>query len=122
MVYCSILKQSYSISRSEVIMKKIIFIILSFALFSTVSYATRIIITGQPVVLEKQGDVYYVPHDYKTTTSYYYVSLNGTRQVCYLDKQPDLTSLNTSTLQVNYNGSTLSWVCYPLDPNYFEAQ
>ncbi|WP_174223914.1 hypothetical protein [Legionella bozemanae] len=109
------------ISWSEVIMKKILLIICSLTLFSAVSYAEKIIITGQPIILEKQGDVYYVPSDYKSTTSYYYVSVNGVRQVCYIDKQPELSALNTSTLEVNYNGSSLSWVCYPLDTNYFET-
>lgn len=102
-------------------MKKLLLLIFSLMMFNTVSYATKIVITGEPIVLQKQGDVYYVPNDYKSTTSYYYVNLDGTRQVCYLDKQPELSALNTSTLQVNYNGSALSWVCYPLDTNYFET-
>lgn len=103
-------------------MKKILFIIFSFALLNTIAYAEKIVITGQPIVLQKQGDVYYVPSDYQSTTSYYYVTLNGARQVCYLDKQPTLSALDNSTLIVNYNGSNLNWVCYPLDPNYFQTQ
>ncbi len=102
-------------------MKKLLGIIFSLIMLNAVSYASKIVITGQPIILEKQGDVYYVPNDYKSTTTYYYVNLNGTRQVCYIDKQPELSALNASTLEVNYNGSELTWVCYPLDLNYFEA-
>ncbi len=109
------------ISWSEIIMKKLLVVICSLTMLNAVSYAEKIIITGQPIILEKQGDIYFVPNDYATTTSYYYVSVNGERQVCYIDKQPELSALNTSTLEVNYNGSLLSWVCYPLDPNYFET-
>ncbi|KTD01836.1 hypothetical protein OQJ19_12685 [Fluoribacter gormanii] len=102
-------------------MKKLLLIIFSLTMLDAVSYANKIVITGTPIILEKQGDVYFVPNDYKSTTSYYYVSLNGARQVCYIDKQPELSALNTTTLEVNYNGSTLTWVCYPLDTNYFET-
>ncbi|WP_165831643.1 hypothetical protein [Legionella qingyii] len=102
-------------------MKKLLLIFFSLTMLNAVSHATKIVITGTPIILEKQGDVYYVPNDYKSTTSYYYVSLNGARQVCYIDKQPELSALNTTTLEVNYNGSTLTWVCYPFDTNYFET-
>ncbi|KTD40586.1 hypothetical protein [Legionella parisiensis] len=102
-------------------MKKIVLIICSLTLFNAVSYAEKIIITGKPIILEKRGDIYYVPNDYESRKSYYYVIVNGVRQVCYMDKQPELSALNVSTLEVNYIGSSLTWVCYPLDPNYFEA-
>ncbi|CAM3046185.1 Uncharacterised protein [Legionella steigerwaltii] len=102
-------------------MKKLLLVFFSLMIFNVSSYAEKILITGQPVILEKQGDVYYVPSDYKTTTSYYYVTVEGGRRVCYMEKQPTLTALDTSTLEVNYNGSTLTWVCYPFDTNYFET-
>ncbi|MCE0724417.1 MULTISPECIES: hypothetical protein [Legionella] len=100
-------------------MKKLLLIICSLTLFNAVSFAEKIIITGQPIILEKQGNIYYVPSDYQSTQSYYYVSVNGKRQVCYIDKQPELSALDTSTLEVNYHGSSLTWVCYPFDSNYF---
>ncbi|KTD69099.1 hypothetical protein Lste_2257 [Legionella steelei] len=102
-------------------MKKLLLAFFSLTILSTVSYADKILITGQPVILEKQGTVYYLPTDYKATTSYYYVTVEGGKRVCYIEKQPTLTSLNASTLEVNYNGSTLTWVCYPFDTNYFET-
>jgi hypothetical protein len=102
-------------------MKRIGLIILLLTIFGG-AYAEKIIIRGHPIILEKQGDVYYVPGDYKSTTTYYYVTVNGAKQVCYLEKQPTLSALNASTLEVNYNGSTLNWICYPLDVNYFQAQ
>nr|MBN5937158.1 hypothetical protein [Legionella anisa] len=109
------------ISWSEIIMKKLLLVIFSLTMFNAVSYAEKIIITGQPIILEKQGDIYYVPSDYQFSKTYYYVSVNGKRQVCYIDKQPELSALDTSTLQVSYSGSSVTWVCYPLDPNYFES-
>ncbi|KTC90513.1 hypothetical protein OQJ18_01315 [Fluoribacter dumoffii] len=102
-------------------MNKLLLAFFSLILFSASSYADKIVITGQPVILEKQGDVYYVPNDYKTTASYYYVTVEGAQRVCYIEKQPQLTALDTSTLEVNYNGSTLTWVCYPFDTNYFQT-
>ncbi|QMT60876.1 hypothetical protein [Legionella sp. PC997] len=103
-------------------MKKLFLFIFSLTMINVVSHASKIVITGTPIFLEKQGDVYYVPNDYKSTKSYYYVNLNGARQVCYMDKQPELSALNHTTLEVNYIGSTLSWICYPLDTNYFETR
>ncbi|MCW8408076.1 hypothetical protein OQJ13_03720 [Legionella sp. PATHC035] len=102
-------------------MNKLLLAFLALMILNVSSYADKILITGQPVILEKQGNVYYVPADYKTTTSYYYVTVEGAKRVCYIEKQPALTSLDTSTLEVNYNGSTLTWVCYPFDTNYFET-
>ncbi|KTC91768.1 hypothetical protein [Legionella cincinnatiensis] len=102
-------------------MKKILFAISFFMTLSTASYANKIVIIGNPVILEKQGNFYYLPNRYTITTSYYYVILDGVRQVCYIDKQPALSALNTKHIDVNYKGSTMTWICYPYDNNYFET-
>lgn len=90
-------------------------------IFSMASYAGKVVIIGNPVILEKQGSVYYLSNRYTVTTSYYYVILDGQRQVCYMEKQPALSALNTKTIDVNYRGSSMTWICYPYDTNYFET-
>ncbi|KTD69985.1 hypothetical protein Lsan_0069 [Legionella santicrucis] len=103
-------------------MKKILLFAISFFMtFSITSYASKIAIIGNPVILEKQGNFYYLPNRYTITTSYYYVLLDGAREVCYLDKQPTLSALDTKYIDVNYRGSTMTWICYPFDNNYFET-
>lgn len=104
-------------------MKKLFGITLLFwMIFSSCSFAAKIVITGKPVILQKQSDVYYVPDKYQSSTNYYYVIVDGASRVCYLEKQPSLSALNTMVLSVNFMGSQMNWVCYPLDPNYFQTQ
>jgi hypothetical protein len=81
--------------------------------------ANKILISGVPVVLEKQKDNYSLPNNYKMNTSYYYVIVDGARQVCYLDKQPELSALNIQMINVRIKSSLIDLVCYPFDPNYF---
>lgn len=102
---------------------KIITTAVSLALMaaSFQTFADKIVITGQPVILEQQGEVYVLPKDYTTTESYYYVSMNGTKSVCYLEKQPTLSSLNASMINVNVNGQQVQWNCYPVDETYFQV-
>lgn len=99
-------------------MKKI-FLFATLFFLPIVSYAAKIVIMGTPIILENQGSGYVVPKNYTIVTSYYYVILNGTKQVCYIDKQPALSALNIKNIDVTYKGSTMSWICYPFDNNYF---
>jgi len=104
-------------------MMKIITSAVSLALMaaSFQTFADKIVITGEPVILEQQGSVYTLPKDYTTTESYYYVSMNGTKSVCYLEKQTTLTSLNATVVSVNVNGQPVQWNCYPVDETYFQV-
>jgi hypothetical protein len=105
-------------------MKRFPLLIISFfALFNfnTVALANKIAITETPVVLEKQGDNYALPNSYKMSTLYYYVIADGSRQVCYLDKQPELSALNIRKISVKIKNSLIDLICYPFDPNYFET-
>ncbi|KTD16245.1 hypothetical protein [Legionella jordanis] len=96
---------------------------LLLAVFSVSSFADKVVITGEPVVLEQKGDVYYLPEKYTTTTStsYHYVTVGGTNRVCYAEAQPSLASLNTQVISVNMGGQTVQWTCYPYDETYFSV-
>ncbi|RUR09690.1 hypothetical protein [Legionella septentrionalis] len=103
----------------KTIVIKISFLLL--ALFSFSSHAEKVVITGEPVVLEKRGDVYVVPSAYTAATPYHYVTLDGTNRVCYAEAQPNLASLNMSTVTVDVNGTPQTWTCYDYDTTYFEV-
>lgn len=89
-------------------------------LLSFATFGAKIMVTGEPVVLEKRGEMYFVPVNYSTNANYHYVAIDGTNRVCYLEKQPALTSLNTMMIDVNVGGTTASWVCYEYSPDYFD--
>ncbi len=89
---------------------------LSFPLF-----ADKVVITGEPVTLEQQGSVYVTPKGYVSKTSYHYVNVDGTKRVCYLEKQTTLTSLDPVVLDVTVDGHSAKWTCYSFDETYFEV-
>ena len=67
---------------------------LCLMMFSFSSFAEKVIITGAPVVLEQNGEVYTLPSTYTSTTTYHYVTIGGKNRVCYLDQQPTMASLD----------------------------
>ncbi|KTC64881.1 Uncharacterised protein (plasmid) [Legionella adelaidensis] len=84
------------------------------------SFAEKVVITGEPVILDKRGDVYYVPSTVTaSTTTYHYVTVDGTNRVCYADPQPQLASLGLMAIQVNVGGTTATWNCYEYNTEYF---
>src|SRR5262245_4820883 len=85
------------------------------------AFANKVVISGEPVVIEKRGDYYYVPDTYQPMADYYYVTVEGTNKVCYKSKQPNLT-LSPTTLNVEVKGSRTMWNCYDYDTNYFVVQ
>ena len=95
---------------------------LCLALFSTSAFAEKIIITGQPIVIEKQGDFYVVPENYKATKDYHYFTIEGKDRVCFLDKRPDFASLEVISINVQIGPQKATWNCYPTDPTYFAIQ
>ena len=90
-----------------------------FMLFSITSFADKLVIKGAPIMLYEQGGVYYTPDTYTTTTTYNYVTIGGTQNVCYLQPQPALSVLNNQLISVNIRGQTVQWTCYNYDENYF---
>jgi hypothetical protein len=81
--------------------------------------AEKIVITGAPIVLQKQGDLYLVPENYKATQNYTYVDIEGTKRACFLDKKPDLTNIDVVSINVQIGSEKATWNCYATDPTYF---
>lgn len=104
-------------------MKKIIGSVATLCFISVAANAAdKIIIKGEPIILEKKGEVYVVPETYTLGTEYNYVTVDTEKQVCYLDKKPDLVSLNVKSISVEINGQAQIWNCYPVDPTYFVVE
>lgn len=90
---------------------------------SSASFADKVFVTGEPIVLEKRGDVYYVPSTVtETTSTYHYVTVDGKNRVCYAEPQPTLASLDVMAVQVNVGGSAVTWNCYEYNTQYFEVR
>lgn len=102
-------------------MKNIIFktVTLCLAVFSASAFAEQIVITSQPVILEKQGDIYVVPESYKVSKDYQYVTIDGKERACFLDKRPDLANLDVVSINVQVGTEKATWNCYIPDPAYF---
>lgn len=98
---------------------------LIIAVFSSSLLAEMVTIKGEPVVVEKQGDVYTVPTTATTVTSndsYYYFTVDNTKRVCYKTVQPGLSSVDLGTLSVKIGQDTVSLHCYAFSPDYFTVQ
>jgi len=91
-------------------------------LSSMTSFADRVVITGDPIMLEQRGDVYHVPTDYTLTGPYHFVRVGGERRVCYAETQPDLANLNVMLVHVDVNGRQVQWHCYEYDTTHFEIR
>ncbi len=96
--------------------------VLSIAMVSGTAFAEKVVISGEPVVLEKQGDMYMVPGTYKARQDYQYVVIDGTKRACFLDKRPDFANLDVVSINVKVTGETATWNCYSIDPTYFVVQ
>jgi hypothetical protein len=92
---------------------------ICFLAFSASAFAEKITITGEPVTLEKRGDIYVVPDTYKPTQTYQYVMIDGTKRACFLDKRPDFVNLDVVSINVQVGADKATWNCYATDPTYF---
>lgn len=91
-------------------------VILSSLSFAT--FADKITITGQPVVLEQRGDVYYFPKDQTVTatdTNYHFVRVGDAKKVCYVQKPVELATVDATTLRVDIGGTPTDIYCYSAD-------
>lgn len=102
-------------------MKKLLIYTITTCLmaFSFNAFAEKITITGEPVVIEKRGEIYYAPESYKPTANYRFVTVEGKKRVCYLEKQPGLVNLDVLFLNLDIGGEKQSWNCYDANPEYF---
>ncbi len=115
----------------RIMMKKLknIISLLVLGVSFSASAADRVVITGEPVVLQQSGTgdavVYTLPADAAataTTTTYHYVTVNGTNRVCYSSTQPNLGNIDMVTINVSVNGTTMPWYCYAADTTVFDIQ
>ncbi|MBI2785512.1 MAG: hypothetical protein HYX60_04055 [Legionella longbeachae] len=96
-------------------------LILILMLFGLSSFADKISIKGEPAVLARIGDVYYVPSTYVTSIDYNYVTIENSKKVCYVKPQTNLSALNVRVINVNIKGLRSQWTCYNYDETYFIA-
>lgn len=92
---------------------------LFLVLFNVSAFAEKIIITGNPVALTKEGEVYTVPSDFTATGDHFYVTVDGVNKVCFAKEQTTLTSLSPTVLDVKVSTTQVKWTCYPYDETYF---
>jgi hypothetical protein len=85
--------------------------------------ADRIVITGKPAQLEVHDGYFTLPPGFTppTITNYHYVTFTGTDRVCYMDRQPQLSSLDTVQIYIEEYGKKIRWNCYQFDPRFFEV-
>lgn len=89
------------------------------ALFSASAFAEKFVIKGQPIILQKDGEIYVVPQQTQLTREFQYVNIDGKARACFLDKRPDFVNLDVVTINVQVGAEKASWNCYSLDPTYF---
>jgi len=96
-----------------------IFMILSLNTFADT--VTKMTISGEPVVVTKSGNFYTLPGSttYTTTSDYYYINADGTKEVCYRDVQSTFAGINPSDLSLKIGNDIVSVHCYTYSPDYF---
>lgn len=103
-------------------MKKIIslnFLGLFLVLFSATSFAEKITITGEPVVVREESGVYVPSTAFTPSSDYYYVTVGDTRRVCYKEVQPALAKVDLGMMSMRVGDSTVQVHCYTYSPDYF---
>jgi hypothetical protein len=107
--------------------KKIIlsFIALPIIMTCNVSFAQtqKIILRGQPIVIQNQNGVY-VPAAAVTTQDYYYFTIDNTKRVCYPAIQQSLENEKVAytTYAVRFDTGVVNLYCYDVTPQYFIVQ
>ena len=96
--------------------------ILCSPLVSYPSFATKIIVRGDPVFLHAIAGVYYFPNIDIDTTGANLVTLEGTKYVCYVRAQPKLNILPRKNVSVVIRDSLIQWICYRYNDEYFSAE
>lgn len=94
-------------------------LLIGLSITSTV-FANKIIINGEPLLLEHKGNSYNVPSNYENKMAYNFVMIDGKKRICYSDKQPNLNNLDVATINVSIDGKIVPWNCYNFDDTIFE--
>lgn len=79
----------------------------------------KITITGKPVLLEKQGEMYVYPSGSTLGKDYQYVTIDGKDRACFTEKKTDWGNLEVVTINVQAGKEKALWNCYSLDPSFF---
>lgn len=89
---------------------------------SSLAFADKVIISGEPIVLEKSGDNYMLPTGttLPAKAHYYFVTVDGVNKVCYASKQSNLAGAEESTVNVMVDGKVGAWNCYTYSDTMFE--
>lgn len=95
--------------------------VIACLLFSVSAFADKIVISGEPIVVEKKGDVYMVPTTV-TTSDHYYFTVGDKQEVCYEKAQPALAAVDLGVAQFNIGNSNVQLNCYTYSPDYFEVK
>jgi hypothetical protein len=105
-----------------VVMKIVTWMCLFFISLS--AHAERIIVTGEPVVLQQRDQVYYVPTTYvqQPSVTYMYVTIDGVHRVCFLNANPALVNVEATQINIEAQGKRVLWSCYAYNTTYFEAR
>ncbi len=90
--------------------------------FSASAFAEKMTVTGEAIVLDKQGDVYVVPETFKVSPTFQYVVVDGTKRACFTEKQTNFGDLDVVTIDVKLGAEKASWNCYALDAAYFDVK
>jgi hypothetical protein len=96
-------------------------VVLYLAVFSTSAFAEKLVIKGEPLVLEQKDGTFIVPDTYKVQ-NFQYVIINGKKRACFVDKQPDLVNLDVISINVLIGQEKATWNCYSPDPVFFVIQ
>lgn len=96
--------------------------IISFNLYADT--ITKVTISGEPVVVTKSGDFYMLPGSttYTTKSDYYYLDVEGKKQVCYREVQSTFAGVDPVDLSLKIGSDTIAVYCYPSTSEYFIVQ
>lgn len=95
-------------------------VLFSFIVFSPTIFANKMLIKGKPVLLKTNGNFYSFPKTYQPNYNYHFVNVGGVDRVCFLNKRPELASLDRLPIYIDIDGKKLYWNCYAFDKRFFE--
>jgi hypothetical protein len=98
--------------------------ILSANILADTTTVTKVTISGEPVVVTKSGDMYTLPGSttYTTKSDYYYLDVEGKKQVCYREVQSTFSGVNPVDLSIKIGNDVVTVHCYAYSPDYFIVQ
>ena len=94
---------------------------LLLSLLSLNSFAGKILVTGEPLEIEVNRDVYTFPDTYtERNKDLHFLTIMGIERVCFLKQMPQLESLDAISINILEHNRKLPWICYKFDSRFFE--